>query len=62
MMKEVIKKNPLPLIAIGGVNKDNTAEVIRAGAYGIAVISAVCCHQNPEQATREIFQALEDGM
>jgi thiamine-phosphate pyrophosphorylase len=62
LLKEVIDKVPLPLIAIGGVNKYNTPEVIQAGAYGIAVISAVCCHQDPERATRELFQALNGGM
>ncbi len=62
LMKEVIDKVPLPLIAIGGVNKDNTPEVIRAGAHGIAVISAVCCQQDPEQATRELFRALKGEM
>jgi thiamine-phosphate pyrophosphorylase len=62
LMKAVIDKVPLPLIAIGGVNIKNTLEVIQAGANGIAVFSAVCCQQNPEQATRELAQALKDGM
>ncbi|MGD9345220.1 MAG: thiamine phosphate synthase [Candidatus Aminicenantes bacterium] len=62
LMKEVIDKVRLPLIAIGGVNKENTPKVIRAGAHGIAVISAVCCHKDPEQATRELFRALESQM
>lgn len=31
----------IPLIAIGGINRDNASEVIRAGADGLAVISAV---------------------
>jgi thiamine-phosphate pyrophosphorylase len=62
LMKEVIDKVPLPLIAIGGVNKDNIPEVIRAGAHGIAVISAVCCQKDPEKATRELFRALKCGI
>lgn len=62
LLKEVIDKVPLPLIAIGGVNTDNAPEVIQAGAHGIAVISAVCCQQDPEQATRELFRALKAGM
>ena len=62
LMKEVIDKVPLPLIAIGGVNDKNTPEVMRAGAYGIAVISAVCCQRNPEQAARELVRALKDGI
>ncbi len=60
LMKQVVEKVPIPIIAIGGVNKDNTPEVIQAGAHGIAVISAVCCHKYPEQATRELFQALKN--
>lgn len=62
LMKEVIGKVPLPLIAIGGVNKDNIPEVMRARAHGIAVISAVCCQRDPELATRELFRALKGGM
>jgi len=62
LMKEVIDKVRLPLIAIGGINMENTPEVIRAGAHGIAVISAVCCKKNPELATRELFRALKSAM
>lgn len=62
LLKEVIEKVPLPLIAIGGVNEDNTPEVIQAGAYGIAVISAVCCHQDPERATRKLLRALSGSL
>lgn len=62
LMKNVIDKVSLPLIAIGGVNKDNAPEVKRAGAHGIAVISAVCCQTDPEYATHELFQALKHGI
>lgn len=62
LMNKVSVKIPLPLIAIGGVNKDNIPEVIRAGAHGIAVISAVCCQDDPESATRELFRALQAGL
>ncbi|MCK4931744.1 MAG: thiamine phosphate synthase [Candidatus Aminicenantes bacterium] len=62
LMIKVIETVPLPLIAIGGVTKDNTLEVMEAGAHGIAVISAVCCQESPEQATQELSQALKGGM
>jgi thiamine-phosphate pyrophosphorylase len=61
LLKKVVKSIPLPIIAIGGVGIENTPDVIRAGARGIAVISAVCCQDNPEQATRELFLALKHG-
>ncbi len=62
LMKEVVNKVRLPLIAIGGVNRENTPELIRAGAHGIAVISAVCCRKDPEKATRELYRALKGRM
>jgi thiamine-phosphate pyrophosphorylase len=61
LMREVAHSIPLPIIAIGGIHEQNVPEVIRAGAYGIAVISAVCCQHDPEQATRELSQAMRMG-
>jgi thiamine-phosphate pyrophosphorylase len=58
LLKQVVEAVPLPVIAIGGIDTDNAVEVIRAGAHGIAVISAVCCQENPEQATRALYKAL----
>ena len=50
----------VPLIGIGGITHDNVAQVIRAGADGVAVISAVCAAADPEAATRR-FLDLIDG-
>ena len=61
IMKKAIAAVPLPIIAIGGINAENTHEVIRAGAYGIAVISAVCCQAEPKKATQMLSQALSLG-
>ena len=58
LLKQVIETIPLPIIAIGGVSVENTPEVIQVGSHGIAVISAVCCQENPEQATRALYKAL----
>lgn len=38
---ELKKASPLPLIAIGGINPSNADSVRRAGADGIAVVSAI---------------------
>ncbi len=62
ILKPVVETIPLPIIAIGGVNAENTPELIRAGAHGIAVISTVCCQEDPEQATRALYQALETSI
>ena len=58
ILKQVVEIIPLPIIAIGGVGAENIPDVMRAGARGIAVISAVCCQDDPEEATRALYQAL----
>ena len=48
-----------PLVAIGGINKDNAGEVMAAGAYSVAVISAILQAESPEEAARQIASKLE---
>jgi len=54
LLQEVVAAIRLPIIAIGGISAENSSEVIKAGAHGIAVISAVCCQEDPEGATRTL--------
>ncbi|HEY8597341.1 MAG TPA: thiamine phosphate synthase [Thermomicrobiales bacterium] len=44
----------LPLVAIGGINATNVAEVIAAGATGAAVVSAIVAADDPEAAARDL--------
>lgn len=44
----------MPLVGIGGVTQDNAAEVLSAGANGIAVVSAVVAAQDAAAATRAL--------
>ena len=46
----------LPVIAIGGMNMNCIDAVARTGAAGAAVVSAIVCAQNMEQATRELCE------
>ena len=48
-----------PVIAIGGINADTVYETIRAGAHGVAVISAVCAQPDPVFATRQLLAEIE---
>jgi thiamine-phosphate pyrophosphorylase len=49
----------LPVIAIGGVTAPDICELMDAGAYGVAVISAVCFDDDPEAAARRFRTALD---
>ena len=48
----------VPVLAIGGVERDRVSEVLAAGARGIAVISAVAGAPNPDLAVRELARGL----
>lgn len=47
------------LIAIGGINSSNVAEVIRAGADGVAVVSAICAAEDPKATSKELKSIIE---
>jgi len=44
----------MPVVAIAGIDKANAADVIAAGADGVAVISAISRARDPGAATREL--------
>ena len=50
-----------PLLAIGGITADNVAQVMRAGANGAAVITAILASPDPERAASEIKSAMRDA-
>ena len=58
LLKKVVDTVPLPIIAIGGVCLENASEVMGTGVHGIAVISAVCCQDDPECATRTLYDEI----
>ena len=46
----------IPVVAIGGINAENIAEVAAAGADAAAVVSAVVAAPDMEAATRELVE------
>ncbi len=53
-LRRTRSKVSVPLIAIGGINHTNVPEVMKAGADGAAVISAVLGTDNVEKAARRL--------
>jgi thiamine-phosphate pyrophosphorylase len=49
----------LPLIAIGGIDARNAADAVRAGADGIAVVSAIMAAADVEAASGELRAAID---
>lgn len=52
----------MPCVAIGGITEDGVANLCRAGASGIAVISAVFGMPDVEAATRRLRDAVDAGL
>jgi thiamine-phosphate pyrophosphorylase len=59
---EIAATTPLPIVGIGGIDAGNAAEVIAAGASGIAVISAVAATDDPAAATRELRAVVDEAL
>lgn len=63
-LAEARRRSRHKLVAIGGIGPQNAVEVLRAGADGLAVVSAICAAADPEAAARtlrEAFRSLAHG-
>lgn len=58
VLSEIRKAVKIPVLAIGGINKTNAESVVRAGAEGLAVISAVVSQPDVEKAARELREII----
>lgn len=60
-LAEFVRSTSLPIIAIGGIDAANIAEVVRAGAAGVAVMGGVMRASDPARVVRELIAALKDA-
>ena len=61
LMRETSFRCSVPLIGIGGINSNNLAEVMTAGASGVAVIRSILAAPDPLAAAEELKTALHDA-
>ncbi len=59
LIEEVARGVRLPVLAIGGVTAGRVEEVVRAGASGVAVISAVLAQADKRAAAEGLRRALD---
>ena len=60
-LRTIRKAVKLPLVAIGGLNRDNAAAVIRSGGDGVAVVSAIVAAGDPAGAARNLKQIIDEA-
>lgn len=59
IIRKVVSATRVPVLGIGGITSKNAADVMRAGASGVAVISAILGADFPGVAARELRDAVD---
>jgi thiamine-phosphate pyrophosphorylase len=59
-LQQVRAASVLPLVAIGGLHAGNALDVLRAGADGLALVSALCSAQDPQAAAATLRALCDD--
>lgn len=60
-VKKIASFTKHPTVAIGGINTQNAGDIIRAGAGGVAVVSAIISNDNPTKAAQEFRNILDEA-
>ncbi len=60
-IKKIRALTPKPLVAIGRMDASNAAEVIKAGADCIAVVSAICASEDPKKVAEKIKSQIQQN-
>ncbi|MEM1055986.1 MAG: thiamine phosphate synthase [Bacteroidota bacterium] len=58
-LAEAARAVSIPVIAIAGITPERVAPCLEAGAHGVAVMTAVSCALDPEAATAEFREAID---
>jgi thiamine-phosphate diphosphorylase len=58
-LRRLARAVSIPVVAIGGMNAENAASIMAAGASGIAVVSAIVAADDVERAAQAILSAME---
>lgn len=59
-LAEIVRAVTIPVLASGGLNRDNLTSVLQAGAAGPAITSAIVGADDPKEAARQ-FRELADA-
>lgn len=57
-LRAMVERLNIPVLAIGGIDVDNVADVVNTGCAGIVVISAIGSKTDAKRAARELKEAM----
>ncbi|WP_153110868.1 thiamine phosphate synthase [Propionivibrio limicola] len=61
LFAELVAATILPVVAIGGIKRDNCSPLLVAGAGGVAVVSAICGQNDAAWATAALREMIESA-
>jgi thiamine-phosphate pyrophosphorylase len=60
-IRTICRASALPVLAIGGITAGGAAEMIKAGAAGVAVMGSLMRADDPRDAARRLLEAISAG-
>ncbi len=57
-LREIVQSVKIPVVGIGGINRENALQVLECGVAGIAVVSAIAAG-NVEVAAKELVELVQ---
>lgn len=61
LIEDITRDSSFPVLAIGGITADKVEEVVKAGAAGVACISAIAAASDVKAAAEELSKALNEA-
>ena len=61
ILREIINKTEIPVVAIGGISLDNIYDLFKLGVSGVAVISAILNEYNPIENFHKLKENIIKG-
>ncbi len=61
-LRAICAQTNLPTFAIGGINASTIQQVMQTGVTGAAVVSAICGHPSPYEATCALIQLIDESV
>ena len=58
-LKEICAAVHIPVIAIGGINRDNVTSLSGTGICGVAVVSAIFAQRDIQEAVKDLKQLVK---
>ena len=59
-LREICEAVSIPVVAIGGISRENVSRLRGTGIAGVAVVSAIFARPDIEQATRDLYRAVTE--